>query len=137
MNRTQAAVVGFIISAWLALVVTFIARPSLYDTQLHQIALAGQPGLRAAFVAAIGLLLIVLTIGTVRRWRWLFWLLLIAFATGLVRIPLLGLQLLGLAPLGCPPVVCRPSGRHRLRAGGDRHLAMYAGYRKHGLWGAF
>jgi hypothetical protein len=37
-------------------------------------------------VAAIGLLLIVLTIGTVRRWRWLFWLLLIAFAWRL-RVP--------------------------------------------------
>jgi hypothetical protein len=102
VNRTQVVVVGFFASVWLALVVIFIAEPSLYNTQLHEMGLAGQPGLRAAFVAAVGLLVIVLTIGTWRLWRWLFWLLVVAFAAGVVRIPLFAVQLLGLAPLDVP-----------------------------------
>lgn len=136
MNRTQAVVVGFFIAVWLVLVAIFVAQSSLYDTELREIGLAGQPGPRVAFVAAIGLLLVVLTIGTVRRWRWLFWLLLIAFAAGLLRIPLFGLQLLGLAPLDVPVWYAG------LQAGIGVvqvaiAIAMYAGYRRHGVWGPF
>jgi hypothetical protein len=48
VNLTQGLVVAFIISAWLALIVIFIAQPSLYDSQLQRIGLAGQPSQRAA-----------------------------------------------------------------------------------------
>jgi hypothetical protein len=136
VNRTQMAVIGFFGTVWLALVVIFIVQPSLYDAQLHEMGLTGQPWLRPALVAAVGLLVILLTIGSWRRWRLLFWLLLVAFAAGVVRIPLFGLQMLGLAALdvplwyaglqafiGCIQVAIA--------------IAMYVGYRRHGVWGAF
>ena len=88
MNRSQAVVVGFVVSAWLTLIAILIVQPTLYDGELQPIGPAGQPLARTAFVAAIG----VLAIGTLRRWRWTFWLMLIAFAAGIVRLPLSGLQ---------------------------------------------
>jgi hypothetical protein len=136
VNRIQLAVVGFLVTVWLALVIIFVARPGLFDAQLHEIGLAVQPWLRAAFVAAVGLLVIVLSIGTWRRWAVLFWLLLVALAAGVVRIPLFGLQLLGLAPLDVPlwyaglqaAIGCIQAAIA---------IAMFAGYRRHGVWGAF
>ena len=74
------------------MIAILIVQPTLYDGELQPIGLAGQPLARTAFVAAIGVLLVVLAIGTLRRWRWTFWLMLIAFAAGIVRLPLFGLQ---------------------------------------------
>ena len=87
-------------------------------------------------MAAVGLLVIVLAIGTWRRWRVLFWLLLVALAAGAVRIPLFGLQLFGLAALDVPLWY---AGFQAVIGGVQVAIAiaMYAGYRRHGVWGAF
>ena len=95
MNRTQALLIGFVILSWAALVAILVGAPDLYDTELRPLGLAGLPDVRLAFLAAITGLLVLLAIGTLRRWRWMFWLLLIAFAAGVLRVPLFALQVLG------------------------------------------
>ena len=59
-----------------------------------------------------------------------------AFAAGAVRIPVFGLQLLGLAPLDIPVWY---AGLQALIGLVQVAIAsaMYAGYRRHGMWGAF
>ncbi|TMB83409.1 MAG: hypothetical protein E6J39_06685 [Chloroflexi bacterium] len=52
MNRSQAVVVGFVVSAWLTLIAILIVQPTLYDGELQPIGPAGQPLARTAFVAA-------------------------------------------------------------------------------------
>ena len=122
--------------AWLALIAIVIAQPTLYDAQLREIGLAGQPLVRMAFVATVALLLIVLVIGALRRGRWTFWLMLIASASGVLRLSLSSLQASGVLPRNVPQWYAA------LRAliGAIQILiavAMLRGYRRSGAWGAF
>jgi hypothetical protein len=136
MNRTQALLIGFVIFSWVALVAILVGAPDLYDAELRPLGLAGLPHVRLAFLAAITGLLVLLAIGTLRRWRWMFWLLLIAFAAGVLRVPLFGLQVLGAVSSDVP-----------LWYAGFQAVvgviqvaiaaAMVSGYRRHGPWGAF
>jgi len=133
MNRTQAVVIGFVTAAWLALIAVLTAQPNIYDAQLQDIELAGQPLVRLAFVAAVGLVLLVLVIGALRRWRWTFWLMLIASASGVIRLPLSSLQIFGVLPRDVPQWY---AGLQAL-VGGMQMLiaaAMLLGYRRSGPW---
>ena len=58
----------------------------------------GQVGVEAAEVLALSALLMLLSVGIVRGWRWLFWLLLIAFLAGILRVPAAALELAGKIP---------------------------------------
>jgi len=50
------------------------------------------------FLAALLVFISVLTVGVVRHWRWLFWLLLVAFGFSILQIPATILQLVGVVP---------------------------------------
>jgi hypothetical protein len=88
------------------LVVLYIATPELY-VQALKLDLARSSGDRhplainiffvtiLAFVATLG-------VGTIRRWRWLFWLALIAFLASVLEIPAGVLQLLNMIPIQQP-----------------------------------
>jgi hypothetical protein len=91
---------------------------------------------RIAFLGAIALLLFVLVIATLRRWRWAFWLLMVAMAAGILRLPAFGLQLLGISPLDVPIWYATLQAFLGLVQVGIAVL-MFAGYRRHGAWGAF
>jgi hypothetical protein len=81
-------------------------------------------------------LLGLLAIGTLRRWRWTFWLLLIAFAASVLRLPLFALQVLGVISMDVPlwyATLQAIVGSVQVAIA----AAMLAGYRKHGAWGAF
>jgi len=136
MNRTQALLIGFVILNLLVLVAILVGAPDVFDAELRPLGLAGIPDSRLAFLAAITGLLVLLAIGTLRRWRWMFWLLLIAFTAGVLRVPLFALQILGAVssdvPLwyaGLQAVV----GVIQVAIA----AAMFSGYRRHGPWGAF
>jgi hypothetical protein len=136
MNRTQALVIGFVVAAWLALIAILIAQPTLYDAQLRELGLAGQPLVRMAFATAVALLLLVLVIGALRRWRWTFWLMLIASASGVIRLPLSSFQALGVLPRDVPQWYAALQAL----VGAIQILiaaAMLRGYRRSGPWGAF
>jgi hypothetical protein len=136
VNRTQALVLGFTFVAWIALVAILVAAPELYDAELKPLGLAGVAQARFGFLAGVSALLALLAVGTLRRWRWVFWIVLVAFAAGALRVPVFGLQALGVMPLDVP-----------LWYAGFQAVvgvvqvaiaaAMVAGYRRNGVWGPF
>ncbi|HEY8816512.1 MAG TPA: hypothetical protein VIP57_15600 [Candidatus Dormibacteraeota bacterium] len=75
-------------------------------------------------------------IGIVRRWRWAFWLIMVAFLFGVLRLPASALQLAGLMPATGPNWYEALQGIIGL-VQFLIALAMFSGYRKAGVWGAF
>jgi hypothetical protein len=82
INRTQALVLGFFVLAWASLVVLFAAAPEVYGRALGLSSAEG----RLLFLAAITAFLALLSIGVIRRWRWVFWLIFVAFLFGPLRV---------------------------------------------------
>jgi hypothetical protein len=134
MTRTQALVLGFFLLAWVSLAVILAAAPETYDHVLRLPA-----GSRAAELGFLGVLtgfLVLLGVGVLRRWRWAFWVILVAFLAGILRVPVAGLQLLGVLTADGPSwyiLVQALLGVMQLVIG----LAMLVGYRRGGPWAAF
>jgi hypothetical protein len=136
VNRTQALILGFSLVAWIALVGVLVAAPEIYDSELKPLGLAGVAQARLGFLAGITGLLTLLAVGTLRRWRWLFWLVLIAFAAGILRVPLVGLQVARVLPLDVPlwyAALQALIGIVQVAIA----AAMLIGYRRNGIWGRF
>ncbi len=127
-------VLGFFVFAWTALVVIFALAPEVYQEALRLP--GGERELSAAgFLAAITGFLMLLAIGVVRRWRWTFWLVLVAFILGVLRVPASALQLVGVLPAAYPAwyvLLQAFLGSVQFAIG----LAMLAGYRRVGVWGS-
>jgi len=136
MNRTQALVLGFAIFSWMALVAILVGAPSVYDAEFRPLGLTGLPAVRLAFLAVVTCLLAALVIGTLRRWQWTFWLVLVAFAAGVLRVLIFALQALGAVSSDVPlwyAGVQAIVGIVQVAIA----AAMLLGYRRHGPWGAF
>src|SRR5262245_3743815 len=100
INRTQRLVLGFFALAWGALVVMLGASPAIRDVMAGRVPGTGAPVI-IAFVVLLFCFLTVLSIGVLRQSRLVFWLVLVAFAAGLARVPVAVLQLSGrMAPEG-------------------------------------
>src|SRR6266508_3313834 len=133
VNRTQAVVLGFFLLAWVSLLVILAAAPEVYDQALR-LPTGDRRLLELGFLAALSGLIAVLAIGVVRRWRWTFWLILIAFLFGVLRVPVAILQLTGILAADGPSwyiVFQGLLGVLQFAIG----LAMVAGYRRAGVWG--
>ena len=139
MNRTKALVLALFAVYWVIVVVILVAARDVYDQALPQeaVRLAGNQRL-----AEIGVLLVVtaffavLSIGVIRGWRWTFWLILVVFLIGIVRVPTAALQLAGIMPRHDPAwyvVLQAVVGLSQFVIA----LALLAGYRKAGVWGAW
>jgi hypothetical protein len=131
INRTQALVLGFFILAWLSLVVILAEAPEIYDL-VFQLPDRSRP-VDVGFLVALTVFLLMLGTGVVRRWRWTFWLTLVAFLAGIIRVPAAGLQLLGILAAPGPTwyvlfQMCL--GLAQFAIG----LAMLTGYRRGGEW---
>ena len=89
-------VLGFFLMALASLLVILLAAPEVYDQALRL------PGTgratEIAFLAALTAFITLLAVGVVRRWRWAFWLILVAFLAGVLRVPVAILQLTGALP---------------------------------------
>lgn len=135
INRTQSLVLGFTLAAWVTLVVILVVAPDVFAGALR---LPGRDP-RAAevgFLVAISAFLALLGVGVVRRWRWMFWLVLVAFLAGVLRVPASLLELSGLLPANAPSWYVwlqAATGAVQFAIG----LAMLAGFRRAGVWGAF
>jgi hypothetical protein len=134
LNRTQRLVMSFFAFAWAALVVILFAAPGIYEQSLrlpggkHEVPPLYFLGAISAFIALLG-------VGVTRRWRWTFWLVLVAFILGVVRLPASALQLIGVVPAQGPAwyVLFQAFlGVVQFSIG----LAMLAGYRREGVWGS-
>ena len=127
MTAIQNAVVAFFAAVWVLLAVILIAGPDVLG-----LSAAGISPL--LFFAAVSLLLAVLMIAVARRWRWTYWLILVAFLAGALRVPASALELEGAIPMDAPGwyvVVQGVIGITQFAIG----IAMIATYRRSGVWG--
>jgi small-conductance mechanosensitive channel len=128
-------VLGFFGLVWVALVVILAVAPEVYDDALQ---LPGGDLGQAAlvFLVAISCLIALLMVGVLRRWRWTFWLILIAFMLGALRVPASILQFTGKVNTDLPAwyvLLQAIIGVVEFVVG----LLMLAGYRREGIWGSF
>jgi hypothetical protein len=134
INRVQALVLGFLLMAWISLVAILVAAPEVYEQRLRSLP-GAQLMVRAVFVVALTAFIVLLSIGVLRRWRWTFWLILIAFLFGVLRIPVAVLQLSGQMRPDGPPWYVILQGVIGL-AQVLIALAMVLSYRRSGVWGS-
>jgi len=134
LNRIQMLVLGFFALVWMALIAILVLSPDVYAHALRQ---GGEDvGIETLFLLVLSALIAVLMLGVFRRWQWTFWLILIAFFFGVLRLPASALQLLGMVPAS------GPAWYEALQGGIGAvqfliAIAMFVGYRKAGVWGDF
>ncbi len=127
MSRIQVAVLAFFATVWVALGAILIAAPDIYGLTASAV-----PPI--TFFGGISMLIAFSAIGVVRRWRWLFWLIIVAFLAGAIRIVASALELVGVAPLDGPRWYAALQGAigiAQLAIG----IAMVRSYRRAGIWG--
>lgn len=134
INRTQSLVLGFFAVVWISLVAILLVEPGIYDSAMKLP--AGDHRLAdLAFLGAITAFIALLVVGVLRRWRWTFWLILVAFLIGgVVRVPASLLALAGVLPAAGPAwyvVFQAVLGLVQVAIG----LVMLAAYRRAGTWG--
>ena len=135
VNRTQQLVLGFVVAAWLSLIVILLVSPEIYDASL-EVGGTQRRLVDLGFLVAISILLALLALAVVRRWRWAFWLILLAFFAGLLRVPVAALELTGHLSTVDPTWYIVVQGG----IGVIQFLiatAMWVGYRRAGVWGEF
>ena len=134
INRSQGIVLGFFAGALVSLAAILAFAPSIYANVLK--VPAGAIALEAGFLAALVAFIAFVSIGVFRRWRWMFWLIVIAFLAGTLRVPASILELTCFLPTTNPDwyvLFQGVIGVIQLAIG----LALLRGYRKAGPWGAF
>ncbi len=127
-------VLAFLAAAWVAVIAILALAPEVYGQALRL--RSSDHLVEVAFLAALSLFLVILATGVVRRWRWTFWLILVAFLAGVLRPIASALELAGIAPLQGPAwyvVLQGVVGGVQLAIG----IAMVVGYRRGGAWAAF
>src|SRR5258708_11000578 len=92
----ERAVIAFFILAALSSLVVYLADPAIYAQSLS---LTSSPADRypvpvTLFLVGVLVLITLLSFGVVRHWRWLFWLILIAWTSAVIHMPVEGMQLL-------------------------------------------
>ena len=133
VSRSQALVLWFVVLAWFSLIVILVTAPEVYDQALP--AIGHRRAVEITFLVLLSAFLGLLGVGVLRRWRWIFWLILVAFGLGLVRVPVAVLQLLGtLAPAGPTWYVVFQGVIGVIQF--VIALVMLADYRRSGIWGA-
>ena len=100
----------------LSLLVILVAAPGVYDQALRLP--AGSEVAEIALLAALTGFIALLAFGVVRRWRWAFWLILVAFLGGTLRVPVAILQITGpgLPPSGSALGVAEEGGTIAIQA---------------------
>jgi hypothetical protein len=99
-RRLERVLIVFFVLAVLFALVVYIADPSIYAKTLS---LAPFPADRyplpvILFLLGLVVFLAILSVGVVRHWRWLFWLLLLAFGASVLQVPAAILQFAGVLP---------------------------------------
>lgn len=100
VRRLERTLIAFFLLATLFLLMVYFAAPTIYTNTLL---LAPSPTDRyplSATLFLVGILVFIATliVGVVHHWRWVFWLLLVAFSFMILEIPATVLQLTGVLP---------------------------------------
>jgi hypothetical protein len=135
LHRLERTLIAFFLLAALFLLVVYVTVPSLYtETLLLQPSPTDRYPLAVTlFLLAILAFIAVLIVGVLQHWRWLFWLLLLAFGFSILEIPATILQLMGVLPNHFPVWY------HLCRMGVaviEVAIAVWMGqiYRHYGIW---
>jgi hypothetical protein len=133
MNPMKALVLSLFAAYWILVVLILVFARDLADQVVR---LSGdQRPTEIAYFLVFTALLALLSTGVVRGWRWTFWLILVAFFAGILRVPASVMQLAGNIPAQGPPwyvVLQAVVGLTQFIIA----LVMVAGYRKAGTWGS-
>ncbi len=134
INRIKALVLGLFAVYWVIVVVILVAAREVFDQVggLHGNQRPAEIGALLVLTALLGLL----SAGVIRNWRWTFWLILVAFMAGILRVPIASLQLAGIVPGQGPAWYVSLQAIVGLIQFVIA-LAMLAGYRRAGVWGEF
>ncbi|HJT55143.1 MAG TPA: hypothetical protein VJ761_01510, partial [Ktedonobacteraceae bacterium] len=89
VRRLERILIAFFILAVSFLIVVYIAAPSIYANTLllASSSVDRYPLPITLFLVALLIFIAILIVGVMRHWRWLFWLLLIAFGFSILEIP--------------------------------------------------
>ncbi len=100
LHRLEYVLLAFFLLAALFLVAVYVAAPSIYtQTLLLQLSPTDRYPLAATlFLVGILVFVAIVIVGIMRHWRWLFWLLLVAFGFMILEVPATILQLTGVIP---------------------------------------
>ena len=93
-GRLERAIMAFFILAALSLLTVYVADPAIYQS----LSLMPSPADRypvpvTLFLVGIFAVIALLILGVVRHWRWLFWLMLVAFSCSALQMPVTLLQI--------------------------------------------
>lgn len=133
--RLEGILIAFFLVAVLFLLVVYLADPSIYTNTLL---LKPSPTDRyplpvTLFLVALLAFIAVLIVGILRHWRWLFWLILIAFGFSILEIPATILQMTGVVPSLFPVwYSLSRMGVALIQVG--IAVWMVQIYRQHGVW---
>ncbi|HVC76072.1 MAG TPA: hypothetical protein VND96_06085 [Candidatus Micrarchaeaceae archaeon] len=139
INRTKALVLALFAVYWVTVVAILVATRDVYDQALDQAIRVPGVNQRPAEISVLLVLtalFALLSTGVIRNWRWTFWLILIAFMAGILHVIVSALQLVGMNANQGPEwyvLLQLVVGLIQFVIA----LAMLAGYRKAGVWGAF
>src|SRR5215472_2887838 len=99
-QRLEKVLIAFFVLSALFVVVGYVVAPSVYtQTLLFKPPPTDRYPLPATlFLFALLVFIAVLIVGILHHWRWLFWLLMIAFSFMILEIPATVLQLTGVLP---------------------------------------
>jgi hypothetical protein len=100
----ELAIIAFFIFAATSLLVVYVASPAIYAQSISLTSSWADryPVPLTLFLVGILTLITLLIYGVVRHWRWLFWLMLVAFASSALQIPITLLQMTGVLPTPDP-----------------------------------
>ena len=132
INRTQTLVLGFFVVVWVSLLAIFAVAPEVYYRAMK----LSSAGAGLLFLVGISAFIALLVVGVLRRWRWTFWLIAVAFLFGVLRIPASVLALAGVLPADGPTWYVLYQGLLGVVQFAIA-VSMLVGYRRAGTWGAF
>ena len=100
VRRLERTLLTFFLLATVFAIVVYVTAPSIYTNilLLHPSPTDRYPFVATLFLMALVVFIAVLLIGVRQHWRWLFWLLLIAFSAMILDVPATILQLTGVVP---------------------------------------
>jgi hypothetical protein len=98
LHRLDRVLITLFLLLALFVVAVYAAAPSIYTNMLTPSTTDRYPLPATLFLVALLVFITVLIVGVVRHWRWLFWLLLVAFSFMILEIPATILQLTGVVP---------------------------------------
>jgi hypothetical protein len=131
----EMGMIAFFLFAATSLLVVYLTDPAIYAQSLALTSSPADSYPVAVTLFLVGILAVIalLMLGVVRHWRWVFWLMLVAFAASAFQLPVTLLQMTGVLPSSDP--LCYSL----FRMGGcvvELALAvwMISIYRREGVW---